>query len=61
MPTNELEELKAEVAALKKQLAGWKPFKLALRLEDRQVHLLTIMAREEDLPEASPFSVVPRE
>ncbi|MEP6670506.1 MAG: hypothetical protein ABJF10_15205 [Chthoniobacter sp.] len=57
---NELEELKAEVAALKKQLAGWKPFRVALRLEDKQVHLLTILARE-DLPDASPFSVVPRE
>jgi len=58
---NELEELKAEVAALKKQLEGYKPFRVALRLEDKQVHLLTILAQDEDAPKPSPFSVVPRE
>ena len=57
----ELEELQAEVADLKRQLEGWKPFRVSLRLEDQQVHLLTILAREADLPGPTPFTVVSRD
>ncbi|MEI9895220.1 MAG: hypothetical protein WDN28_15350 [Chthoniobacter sp.] len=36
--------------------------RVALRLEDRQIHMLNVLAQEDIPPDApSPFTVVPRQ